>query len=227
MRKPYPGAILRTLSTNVATRARRHPIALCTAVAVVVGALAGCGSTSHRYIANTSERVYAKVPRDWEQLDFDESDPDRLEQITSQATVVWRSAAAPTAGEAGVEAPLVFIAVYELSGELNQQMSASLARVAGSPVGFDPVLPQDDTQRARTEVLSYQPLDFDNMNGTRAVFRTRDDAQSEWRSVYDISTAYDSGSFRLYVLQVGCNVACYESNQAAIDKVASSFLVKP
>jgi len=225
MRKPYLGAILRALSTTVVSRVRRHPIAVL--IACLATLLPACGPSSHRYIANKAEKVYAKVPSDWDDYAFDESDPDRLEQITSQATVVWRTAAAPSGGTAGVETPLMFMAAYELSGELNQQMSASLARVAGSPVGFDPVLPQDDTQRERTEVLSYAPLDFADMNGTRAVFRTRDDAQSEWSNVYDISTAYDSSAFRLYVLQVGCNAACYESNQAAIDKVASSWLVKP
>ncbi|NDE79864.1 MAG: hypothetical protein EB037_02940 [Actinobacteria bacterium] len=65
------------------------------------------------------------------------------------------------------------------------------------------------------------------MSGTRAVFRSRDDAMSDWTNVYSLSTAYDSSAFRLYVLQIGCNVECFESNETAISTVANSWLVKP
>ena len=208
----------------------RHPASSRTrfvAAALAVAALlAACGDNSHRFVVNRDEKVYLKLPRDWADRPYDESAPDALEQITSEVTVMWRSAAAPQ-GSAGDDVPLLTTAVYEVSGQLNQRMSASLARVAASPLGFDPVLPGDDTQKGQVEVLDYSPLGFDGLNGTRTVFRTRNDANSDWNAVYDMSTAFDLGTFRLYVLVVGCNPDCYEANKKAITSAASSWLVKP
>jgi len=191
----------------------------------------GCGDSSHRYVANKAEKVYLKVPRDWREVSFADTDIDRLEAKTSSASLVWRAAASadPGAEPSGADAdfPLVFTAVYELNGELNQNMSASLARVAASPTGFDPLLPDGSAQGDLVEVLDYRPLDFDDMNGTRIVFRSRTTAEDDYAFVYDLSAAYDSSTFRLYVLQVGCNVECYENNQEAISDVAGSWLVKP
>lgn len=192
--------------------------------------VSACGESAHRYIANTDEKVYMKVPRDWNELEFTKSDPDRLEGLTSQATVVWRAGSTPVPDpepdQVSSEEPLAFTAVYELSGQLNQQMSASLARLAASPTGFDPVLPSDDNESAQVEVLTYEPLGFEGINGTRIVFRVRDTGTDPWRAVYDVSAAYDSKKFRLYVLQVGCSAACYELNKSTISAIADSWLVK-
>ena len=223
------GAILGTLSTPRKTTTRARVCVGATLAAITL--VTSCGDASHRYIANKAEHVYLKVPRNWNEVAFSETDADRLEAKTSQATLVWRSAAStdpnatPTSADA--DYPLVFTAVYQLDGELNQNMSASLARVAASPTGFDPVLPKDSSQSSLVEVVSYTPLDFDNMNGTRVVFRSRATADTDYQLVYDMSAAYDSHNFRLYVLQIGCNTACYDNNQAAITSVANSWLVNP
>lgn len=209
------------LRTPASLRTRFAAVALAAA-----SVLAACGDSSHRFVANRAEHVYLKLPRDWADRPYDEGSPDQLEQITSEVTLVWRSAAAPS-GTAGDDAPLLTTAVYEVSGQLNQKMSASLARVAASPLGFDPVLPGDDTQSGQVEVLDYNPLGFDGLNGTRTVFRSRDDANADWNAVYDMSTAFDLSTFRLYVLIVGCSPECYEANKDAITSTANSWLVKP
>lgn len=212
-------------SRRISTAAR-----LAVAAGLVVAA-SGCGSSSNRYLANKEERVFLKVPRDWSVIDYDSSDSDPLQDATSQVTVVWRSGATPDRaaepGSVDENEPFAFMAIYELSGELNQRMSASLARVAASPLGFDPLLPQDDTQGELVEVLSYEPLGFDGINGSRIVFRSREAADEDWSATYDISAAYDSKAFRLYVLQVGCNAECFSANEDAISRVAGSWLVTP
>lgn len=203
-------------------------VALAVATSV---SLTACGESSSRYVANKSERVYLKIPRDWLDVPFSEDDIDRLEAQTSSVTLLWRAAASsdPGAEPTGADAdfPLVFTAVYELDGQLNQKMSASLARIAASPTGFDPLIPDDQSQSDLVEVLDYNPLDFPDMSGTRVVFRSRASTGEDYSFVYDVSSAYDSQNFRLYVLQIGCNVQCYENNNEAITKVADSWLVKP
>lgn len=196
-------------------------------IVVACAALLGaCGDSSSRFVVSKADRTYLKVPRDWTDRPYADAEADPLEQITSEVTMLWRSSAAPD-GDAGVDVPLMTTAVYEVSGQLNQKMSASLARIAGSPVPFDPVLPSDDTQKAQVEVLDYAPLGFKGLNGTRAVFRVRDDANSDWKAVYSVSTAFNLSTFRLYLLRVSCSAACYEANKDTISSVASSWLVKP
>lgn len=242
------GAILAVLSISPSPCTPRTPCTPCTsrgtsrstsrsigfaaslvALVGVLPSLGGCGDTSHRYIANKDENVYLKIPADWNDLPFADSDADRLEELTSQVTLVWRAGATPdlrgTPDLVDPDAPLAFVAVYEVDGQLNQQMSASLARLAASPLGFDPVIPNDDAQQALVEVLDYAPLDFDDMSGSRVIFRYRAESTAEWSEIYDVSSAYDSSRFRLYVLQVGCSTTCFESNQDAIKKVADSWLV--
>lgn len=196
------------------------------ALLVAATLLVACGQSSSRFVVDKTEKVYLKVPRDWLDRPYSLGDADPLEQLTSEVTMKWRSSAAPT-GDAGLDVPLMTTAVYEVSGSLNQKMSASLARIAGSPVPFDPVLPSDDTQKGQVEVLDYAPLGFKGLNGTRAVFRVRDNATSDWKAVYSVSTAFNLATFRLYILRVSCSAACYETNKATISSVASSWLVKP
>jgi len=229
-----PDAILAALPFSSSHHSPRTPrrIGFVASVVVTIGVATGltaCGDSSHRYIANKSENIYLKVPDAWVDLDFDDADPDRLEALTSQVTLVWRAGATPDVGgtpdSVDPDSPLAFVAVYEVDGQLNQQMSASLARLAASPLGFDPLLPNDDAQGSLVEVLDYVPLDFDDMSGSRVIFRYRDEPTAEWSEIYDVSSAYDSSRFRLYVLQVGCETTCFESNQDAIKKVADSWLV--
>ena len=65
------------------------------------------------------------------------------------------------------------------------------------------------------------------INGTRAVFRVRDDANSDWKAVYSVSSAFSLSTFRLYLLRISCSAACFEKNKDTISSVASSWLVKP
>lgn len=209
-----------------AAHSPHHGRRLFAAVLICAGLIAACGDSTSRFVVSKADRTYLKVPRDWADRPYADADADPLEQITSEVTLKWRSAAAPK-GDAGVDVPLMTTSVYEVSGQLNQKMSASLARIAGSPVPFDPVLPSDDTQKAQVEVLDYAPLGFKGLNGTRAVFRVRDDATSDWKAVYSVSTAFNLSTFRLYLLRISCSPACYEKNKDAISSVASSWLVKP
>lgn len=210
-------------SRNAGRRAGRRMVGMLLAASTL---LAACGQSSSRFVVDKAEKVYLKVPRSWLDRPYAEGDADPLEEITAEVTMKWRSSAGPT-GDAGVDVPLLTTSVYEVSGQLNQKMSASLARIAGSPVPFDPVLPADDTQKGQVEVLDYAPLGFKGINGTRAVFRVRDDANSDWKAVYSVSSAFSLSKFRLYLLRVSCSPACFEKYKDAISSVASSWLVKP
>jgi hypothetical protein len=206
-------------------------VAVALGLVAACGALVACGEPRYRYLSNNDEEVYLRVPRTWSEVGFKDDIPDPLEQQTSEARVLWRSAATlgegvSTADELTTDVPFAIATVYEVDGELNQRMSSSLARIAGAGVGFDPILP-GDTSEGLSEVLEFEPLSSSGTQGSRAVFRVRSDATAEWEMVIDMTTHFDPSNFRLYVLQVACSPACYQENQNAMTSIANSWSVKP
>ncbi|MGD9703080.1 MAG: hypothetical protein AB7Q42_15530 [Acidimicrobiia bacterium] len=202
------------------------------ALLVAVTALAACGAPKNKYLAQRDERVYLRVPGDWVEIEMTDADRDFLTEQSQDARLVWRAGAtadenAHQVDELTLDEPFALVKVYEIDGVLNQNMSVSLARVAGAAVGFDPVLPSDD-DKVLAEVLSYEPADPDKtLQGSRAVFRTRNDATEDWTAVVDMTTYFDPTTFRLYVLRVACSPECYEANEETITKIANSWSVEP
>ena len=195
-------------------------------------ALASCGEPQNRYLSESNERVYLRVPSDWVEVPMSETDSDYLTDQSSDARLVWRAGVTSdeeveAVDQLTLDEPFALVKVYEIDGVLNQNMSVSLARVAGAGVGFDPVLPGDDA-KALAEVLSYMPAEGgDALQGSRAVFRTRADATADWDAVVDMTTYFDPTTFRLYVLRIACSPDCYAANQDTITKIANSWSVEP
>ena len=194
--------------------------------------LVSCGEPQNRYLSETKEKVYLRVPSDWVEVPMTEADGDYLTQQSSDARLVWRAGVtsdknAEAIDELTLDEPFALVKVYEVDGVLNQNMSVSLARVAGAGVGFDPVLPGDEA-KGLAEVLSYTPTDSGNaLQGSRAVFRTRADATADWDAVVDMTTYFDPTTYRLYVLRIACSPDCYAANEDTITKIANSWSVEP
>ena len=119
----------------------------------------------------------------------------------------------------------VTITGNEISGTLNQRMSTQLARVAGSGLAFDPALPSSDYE-GLTEVLSYDPdPSGGERSGSRLVYRVRPSTDADWVFTFDLTTYFDPVAQRLYVLEIGCTTACFDSAAEQIDRVARSWEV--
>jgi hypothetical protein len=204
-------------------------------LAVLLGValvLASCGGEQNKYLAQQDERVYLRIPGDWNEIELAETDPDFLTDQTADATLLWRAGAtgdpvARTVAELGTEHPFAIVKVYQIDGVLNQNMSVSLARVAGASLGFDPVLPSDE-EKALAELIEYIPVDpKTTLQGSRAVYRSRTDAAADWETVTDMTTYFDPTTFRLYVLRVACDPGCFDTNADTITRIANSWSVEP
>jgi hypothetical protein len=190
--------------------------------------LAACGPSSSRYISDQREQVYLRVPRDWHEYEggdeFDTLSTESSDVTLLSRHVVSAERADDIASLSG-EAPIATMSVYQVDGVLNQRMSTHLARVAGSGLSFDPVLP-DETRQEIVEVLRYEPSPGGAArSGSRVVYRLRAEAGGDWLFTYDMTTYFDPVAGRLYVLGIGCTTECFADTAEQIDSVATSWQI--
>lgn len=192
-------------------------------------ALAACGSSSNRYLANRDEKVYLRVPSSWHNINLSDTFSDRLTQSSSEAKVISKTVVTPQTGaleqkDLDGQSPFATMTVYETTGQLNQLLSASLARKVGL-VSFDPLLP-DTADKDLAEVISFDPKPPNaTIAGSRVVYRTRSDAKTDWQLTVNLSTYFDPSASRLYALEVVCSTKCYDKVSGQIDKIVNSWRI--
>ena len=206
------------------------PTRRCLGLAVAaVLVLAACGPSSNRYLANRDEKVYLRVPSSWHNINLSDSFADRLTQSTSDAKVISKSVVTPQPdaheqNDLDGQSPFATMTVYQTTGQLNQLLSASLARKIGL-VSFDPVLP-DDADKDLAEVISFDPSPTNaKIAGSRIVYRTRTDKTMDWQLTVNLSTYFDPSASRLYALEVICSTTCYDEVSGQIDKIVNSWRI--
>lgn len=198
------------------------------AVAVVAAGAVACAPASERYLSDGEQEVYLRIPRDWNDVPGGE-DADPLVAQTGDVTILSKFVVSPDddaadVTELGFDEPYAAMTVYELGVRLNERMSNTLARIAGSGLGFDPALP-DEASENLAEVLDYDPDPGGELPGSRIVYRLRDDPTADWVGTFDLTTYFDPITRRLYVLEVGCSSECFERSADAITRVASSWQI--
>ncbi len=193
--------------------------------------LVACGPSSNRYLANRDEKVYLRVPSGWHDVLLNDTVKDHLTEATSDAKVISKSVVSPQKGAVDqgaldFESPIATMTVYETKGELNQNMSASLARKIGL-VSYDPVLPGTDSKDL-SEVIDFNPSPTNaksKVSGSRVVYRARTDPKLDWQVTVNLSTYFDPSHSRLYALEVTCSTTCYDKAAGDIDKVVNSWRI--
>ena len=209
-----------------------HIVSTRRCLGLAVGAvlvLTACGPSSNRYLANRDEKVYLRVPNSWHDIKLSDSFADRLTQSTTEAKVLSKTVVTPQPDaveqkDLDGQSPFATMTVYQTSGQLNQLLSASLARKIGL-VSFDPVLP-DDADKDLADVISFDPKPTNaKIAGSRIVYRTRSDATTDWQLTVNLSTYFDPSASRLYALEVICSTTCYEKLSGQIDKIVNSWRI--
>lgn len=210
---------------HIASNGRRWGSVVATLVV-----LTACGSSSSRYLANRDEKVYLRVPNSWRDIRVSDSIEDPVLQVTSDARLISKSIVSPQEGaieqtDLDYESPFATMSVYETTGVLNQQLSASLARRIAGLVPYDPVLPGDDNA-GLSEVIDFDPRPTNgDVSGSRVVFRARGTTTGDWQVTDNLSTYFDPSSSRLYALEVVCSSECYEKSADQIDKIVNSWRI--
>jgi hypothetical protein len=199
--------------------------------------LAACGGSQYRYVSNSTENLYLKVPKEWKQYKLTDTDKDgRATSIPEGALRVWHYAYDASAESTDLnlktdspEFPVTDVQVWSLSDSTNDRMSLSQVRSIAFN-GFDPLL-QDPGTPPKWEVVDFSGksevrLTFPKgVTGTRmAVNVPNKDDPTKFHTV-DAATLVDPTNKRFYILRTQCSAQCYLNNRKVIDTVAESWTV--
>jgi hypothetical protein len=207
------------------------------AVASVLGAvLVSCGGANYRYISNSQENLFFKVPKGWKVYQLTSSDKEgRPAEVPASVERSWHLLVDASADpkpdhllDHAQEAPLIEAQVYVLTRGANDTMSLSdLRRLA---YGFDPVL-QDEGAPPRWKVVenSFKDVSFPKgVTGTRVAVNIPDPkaaADASKVATLDVTAIHDTVNRRIYLLSARCQSQCYVNNRTQIDDLMNSWTV--
>jgi hypothetical protein len=201
-------------------------------VAVVASAtlaVAACGSPEFQYPHDQTEGVYFKVPQSWTVFDTTEAFfDDRVSGgSTAQPLRVWAIDSNDPAQPANVDiadgpVPVGNAQIIALSPSLSENVSISSVRSVG--LEFDPVNPATGLE-ATWEVVTDQPLRTeDGISGAVAVWNHRDSTTDPWLSQAR-EVFVDPTRQRVYILDLYCTAACFETYQDDIFDILGSWRI--
>jgi hypothetical protein len=205
------------------------PVRLGVAVGAVglAVALAACGGSDYRYVNNSSDHVFFKVPKDYELFKIQAAEPDgRLAPMDTGTALPWHvvfdSSPEPSETNADATAPTDVVGqalVIPISQTQGDQLSSKDLR--SFFLGSDPLdMAQSD---ANVEIVTYEPIAFDGYRGSRVVLNYK---QGDVWTTYDQTTFLDPTATKAYLFDVRCESTCFEEHQNAIKQIVDSWQVK-
>ena len=220
------------------------------AVATVVTALvialmaAACTPSGQRYVKNSSDGVYFKIPDDWELydedaiLEFREGDlsPGELDSLRETGWQVFFDAAPrPTlehSAELLTDHPNGQARVLELDADERDIVSMQALR--------NLVFPLDDlieVDPSLVEIIDAKEINQDGAHGVQFVYNIDSqvpalisggelDPGKRRFVTFNQAALLDDANRKLYSLVISCEVSCYDENKGTIDDVVESWTVK-
>lgn len=206
--------------------------------------VAACAPSGHRYVKNSSEGLYFKIPHDWELydedaiLEFQEEDlsPLELEETREGGWQVYFDAAPRPSidhlGELVTKHPNGQAQIIELGPTARDTISMERLRNLIFPI--DEV---SDFDSSLVELVDGKEIHEDGVSGVQFVFNidarvpalietgTLEEGDRRF-ATFNQTALIDERTETLYVLLVSCSVRCYEANKGTIDDVVESWTVK-
>lgn len=187
---------------------------------MAVATLAACGSGAH-YVANRDEDVYLKIPGHWTALDVPIEGTDADAPLPWQ--IVFDSAGEPAVAhfnEPSPAEPVGRVIVTQLAPEYRDGMS--LAQLRSFAIGTDP-LSLGAQPDAGVEILgSLENYEVNGNFGNRVRFKYMATADGP-EVVMEQVAVTDPALTRVYVIQMTCELACFEDHLAEIEQIIDSF----
>jgi hypothetical protein len=198
-------------------------VALALGAAVALGA---CGSNDYRYVNNSQEGTFFRLPSDWEIFRVREEAPtDRPSAESTGAGpwhVVFDSATDPDVTHANEELPASPVGralVIDVDAATGDALSPAELRTR--LFGTDPM--QDDS--GAVEVIDFEPLSLDGgLRGSRVVFNRQLDDGS-WVTTDNSSLVNGNGS-KVYVFEVKAASEAFKDERTKINQIVDSWQVK-
>jgi len=225
---------------------RRRALLSLTAGLLVMLLATSCASTGQRYIKNSSDGLYFKIPDDWAVyeedaiLDFqsDQFAPDELETLRDRTWQIFFDAAPKPSlrhlDQLTTPHPNGQAQVLELGPQQRDIVSLEQLRNLFFPV--DQIIQIDPSV---IEIVEAKEINSDGTRGVQFVFNIEADAVEQLQlglepdptrkrtfSTVNQTAVLDSEGRTLYALMIGCEAECYDDNKSAIDNVADSWTVK-
>jgi hypothetical protein len=192
---------------------------------VLVVLLAACGSNDYRYVNNSSEGTFFKVPSDWKLYRVkpeDVSDRPAAPQGASPWHVVFDSSGAPAVEHADEERPDVPVGqalIFEIAADQGDQLSPADLRVAF--LGDDPL----DSTASDVEVVSFEPLTTKSgLRGSHVVFNHQT-TDGQWVTT-DHSSLINAAGTKVYVFEVKADSKAFKADAEQIQQIVDSWQVK-
>jgi hypothetical protein len=189
-------------------------------------ALAACGSNDYRYVNNSEEGTFFRVPADWELFRIREDAPDDRPAPAIESPEPWHvvfdSATDPAADHANEEDPAfpvgraLVIAVDPTTGD-----ALSPAELRSRLLGADPL---QDTS-GDIEVIDFETLTTEaGLRGSRVVFNRRL-ADGSWVTT-DNSSMVNAQGTKVYVFEVKADSAAFKDARTKINQIVDSWQVR-
>ena len=194
--------------------------------------LSGCGAPQYTYVANSNESTYFKVPHGWHEINGSALQKAMQKVIGSSGApwqVAYEAGTSPNANDFlgfGSSQPFVFAEIGQLNSTASQSLSydslkdfflpvTSTARQA-VPQGF----PLGDFKQIRDEQLT---PGF-GVHGVRETFDyTLSGGQTD---TFDEIALTNADQTVVYFIVAHCTSSCYNTDQAEINTVMSSFTIR-
>ncbi|HUP71189.1 MAG TPA: hypothetical protein VM142_15455 [Acidimicrobiales bacterium] len=215
---------------TIGPRALRVVSSIAASAMAAALALAACGSSDYRYVKNSSQGTFFRVPNDWKIFDENQvlqNSDDSEEAKASFKEASWSVGfdASPKPSVKNVLSagnhPTGLVQVRSLTPTERDTFSQSSLRALLLP--FDP-LSAEAAQTGDVEILGTREVDRDGLHGSEFLLnlRTKEGGMIKWRQI----ALVDRRVSRAHVLAITCNLDCYQEHEGVIEKVMSSWTVK-
>lgn len=201
---------------------------------LIAASLGACGEGKYRYISNSSEKTYLRVPSDWRVFHEDEvlGEDDSLSPQQAQAqkdrqwVVAFDGAPRPALSNVAIpgEYPAGLVRVVELDDQAHDNVSLKLLRAQVFD-GTDPIEAQLSGD-PNVEVLANEDVTREGgLRGTHLVVNLRRASGQEYVTT-NYTALTDTATRRLFLLSIGCRASCYQQYDDQIEAIVDSWTVK-
>lgn len=209
------------------TRLRR-PAAVATAAIAAAAMLSGCMTQSAQYITNSSAGAYLKVPSGW--TIYSEQQMLNAQTPGSTATpppglwlVGFDASSQPSAKDVftgDTNSPIGLALVRPVTQTTTSTGAVSLSTLRNFPFAIDQGVKNGSIRVVHSQTLKLAG----GAQGLRMLFVLN---EPNGQIAFSQTSLVAAGGGNLYLLLVGCRVACFQGNSKAIDGIVSSWTVKP
>jgi hypothetical protein len=216
----------------LASMAHRVAMGLVGGCALLLGVgISGCVAPQYTYVANSAASTYFKVPEGWHAIGQSALNKEMQADLGSSGqgwTVAYEGGSKPTANDFlsfGASHPFVWAQIGTLTSTASQALSYDSLRDFFLPVSSTArqAVPQGYPLTNFTQIRDQVLTPGQGVHGVRETFTY---TLSGATDTFDEIALTNADQTEVYTLVLHCTTSCYDSDQAQINQVMSSFTVR-